>query len=140
MIFFTIKLVIRIAKSRKNSRKRNLTRNKKSVMSKDTKFAVTSVAMNINFLFLNMPMTLITILVEINVISNLSELDDRLGHAFMTQLTFINAGSIFLINLISNSIFRSEFIETVVTYLPVGIINSSKVMNEASQRTLRSNI
>ena len=89
--------------------RRNASLNSSMTKLKDIKFAITSIALNLIFVFLNSPISIFYILAFFNSI----DFDDEIYKfmdTFLNILFYSNYASLFYINLIVNSLFRSEFI------------------------------
>ena len=77
-----------------------------AISSRDTKFAITSIALNLFFFIFNCPIVLHGLL------SNYLNLDDLIKFAVITITSFVyylNFATIFYINILVNSIFKVEF-------------------------------
>ena len=99
MIISTILTLIKIFKSRK--------RQSSSVKSKDIKFAITSISLNIIFLVLNLPVTMLVLF------TNSVEELDRLLLSVLSLMFQCNYSLVFYVNLIVNSLFRKEFYKLI---------------------------
>jgi hypothetical protein len=78
----------------------------KSSFSKDKYFIINSIALNFVFLFLTMPLLVLNVISTQYKKTNLNSIIVLLAIYFY----YVNFASLFFINMISNSIFRSEFL------------------------------
>jgi hypothetical protein len=84
----------------------NQNSNNHAISSRDTKFAITSITLNLFFFIFNCPIVLHSIL------SNYLNLDDFIKFTVVTITSFVyylNFATIFYINIFVNSIFKIEF-------------------------------
>ena len=90
-----------------------MTSNLAKLTTKDRKFAISSITINIQFIILNLPYFMIGVIYEYtNLFDNAKNLFFFL-HAFTYFLFYVNLGTTFFINYFVNSIFRNE-IKTVL--------------------------
>ncbi len=80
-----------------------------SSRTKDIKFAITSVVLNIIFLVLNIPFCIFAIVFS-HVIKFIDSEIDYFFYVFTLFFNYINFGTAFFINFVVNSIFRKEFL------------------------------
>ena len=102
-IFMLISTIITLTFIFKSRKKVTISKN----LIKDIKFAITSIFLNLLFLILNFPLQFYYIL------GDFSPIDDRdidqLVDSLLSQLFFLNYGVIFYISILTNSLFRAEF-------------------------------
>ena len=107
MIFFTSLTIKTIYRSRQ------IVINSTGLRSKDIKFAVSSITINVLFLIFNLPNFIITLIYDYSdFFVNLNNLFIVL-QSFCLFVFYINLSSTFFINLAVNSLFRKE-IETIL--------------------------
>lgn len=116
MILFTILTIVKIYSSRKRIKRKSpnhpelsLTKQQKDVNNlrkRDIRFAITSVTLNLVFLFFYVPFSIWNIVGYYVIVGT----DDV--YYFMDTitlwLTYVDAGSVFYINLAFNTLFRDE--------------------------------
>ena len=105
MIIFTIVSLKSIFNSRKKVRNISSTKNTDKTYVKDTKFATTSIVLNLLFLTLNMPSYVYNI---IRMYSDISNENKHLIEAIVFLFYYVNFGSVFFINALFNSLFKQE--------------------------------
>jgi hypothetical protein len=103
ILMITSILTIRLLMKSRNSIERNgkLCKERKS---RDRKYAITSVTFNIMFIFLKLPLTIFYILFAFYSFYNIYFLK------VATLLFFLNASSGFFVHIVTNSLFRKEFL------------------------------
>ena len=100
MMIFTILTLISVFKSRRKNQ------NSSSTKSKDVKFAITSLSLNLMFFILAFPIGLLQILDEKNQFG--TYMHDYLQH-LLVPLFYINYANLFYTSIIINRMFREEF-------------------------------
>ncbi len=105
MILFTCLTLFYLFKSRTKIKS-----NKNSIKSKDLKFALTSISLNLCFLFLNFPIVLFLLLSNyFELISSNLDLFYVIGSTFY----YMNYGNVFYINILVNSLFKNELVQMI---------------------------
>ena len=101
------------------------------ITSRDYKFAITSICLNIWYFLLNLPITLV-FLIESYI--EMDEETNNLVYVITDMLYHINYGSLFYINCFVNSVFQNEFF-AIIGLRKITISSFSKTNN--SNETLR---
>ena len=109
---FFIMILSTIITLREVFRSRNKSSFNTSTKTRDIKFAITSISLNVLFLIFNLPTTLYNI-IRFNLIShNLIQLNSIISP--IIYLVFhLNYATLFYVNLIVNSLFRKEFLNMI---------------------------
>ena len=108
MIISTILTVNSVFDSRKKirqSRNQNNSSNQNQIRKRDTKFAITSIAINIIFLILNLPFALSTQIPN----TLMPDYQSDIILVIFLLFTYLNHGMVFFINISVNNIFLEEF-------------------------------
>ena len=116
---------IKIIRDSTNNIERSSNGNLADRNSRDFKYALTSVAFNISFIVLKLPLTLVIFMA--NFIPGLMREYDLL--AIVATISFIHYSSGFFIHLTSNSIFRRELMSFIKHSMPINV--ASKLTNNS---------
>lgn len=117
MVVFSFFTIRSIAKSRKKMKTNKILNKTKKLISKDLQFALTSIFLNLVFLFLTSPVLIFHILDEFNLKSDAFTILYRGSDI----LFYINFSTLFFVSYFFNSIFKCEFLNIINS------INKNKV-------------
>ena len=109
MLLCTIFTLSYIFKSRRNAT--NSSRSSNNQKSKDIRFAIISIYLNISFLILNLPQNIYLIFFYSDRIEIIT---DKIIYIILSIFLYSYYGEIFYASLIINSIFRKEFISFIL--------------------------
>lgn len=107
MLFFSLVTIVNLCKSRHRIRRVSLSNRKLSLKTKDIKFSIISILLNVTFLSVNLPLTIFNLYTSYVDID--SDLYDFL-YVLLMNIFYSYFATNFFLNLIFNSIFRDEFL------------------------------
>lgn len=109
LMFISTSLTLRtIFKSRSKSQNSNHQNEKSKIKSKDIKFAISSISLNVLFFVLNIPLSFHLLTVNFLIIDDYLR---KLIYSVCDLLYYINYASVFFLSYFFNIIFKKEFLD-----------------------------